>query len=777
MKFGFVSLILGEGKKLLHSNLIRFSFLLLFLMNFFVLFLYTNTDDFSESYYRKFKIDYEQFGNTEQIQLERAKEECVKRLVMNAYKNELEIAGAESSEFTTSYNIAKEEGFSNEWYEKIKGEYSSEDCVKYGKNFSEEADLLVQILDELKQCINYNQHVKSIREDIQGRKSIPMILNFQSDFTRRNLDKKDDDYKKVQNLSVYFSGTIGLSKILGNSRFDLCPSIMLMILCIYLFMEDRKSGSIRLYRSTLNGRGKLLIVKLCVMLAACALIIVLFWGSIYLYTWQVYGKIPLRQPIQSVVGFGECTICESIGCYLMEYLLQKIFVLFTLGVILTLLSILAGNDTIFIMSCILIYIVSLILTYIPKYMCFSNMRYFNFVYCMKVAPFYKNYLNINVLGRPISHYVVCVWILTICTILFIVINIIQYGKSRKRYHKYSIGVWKGRKDRKKVNISIFRHEMYKLFIGNRVLILLIGLMTVLWYNAFNQSVYLTEEKYYYKNYMNKLEGNLSSKKENYIQKEKRKMEKVEKQIQMAQNDYVNGKLSENEKNQIVAYYELKLKRRSAFQLVENNLNYIKEHKLQHYAFVYEDGWNHLFGITEAGADDDMKNALICVVTIAVCLGGFFANEYETGINRLLKATEKGRMNLWIDKLIISNITMVGIVWIVYGSEFIIIYRKYGFHSIFQKIGNIRRLNWAGGAYKNILIYCIALFAIRIAGYCIIEFIMCGLARVTKNAVSTILLTIIIFAFPIMLHFFGIHFFDKISINYILAGNKILQAFG
>ncbi|SET30556.1 hypothetical protein [[Clostridium] polysaccharolyticum] len=778
MKYRLGNIIRAEARKLLQNNLFRISLLMLFFANFIILMLsYHSNPAFNHSY-RKFKMNYEHFGKTEQERLDYAKELCVKKQVMKVYGDELSREEEALYSFARSQDIAKQEGYSDAWYEEVKKEYLSGSRLEYGASAEEEAGFLLETLEEIKYIASYQEYLDSVQEKVKDNFAIKSFAENQSEFSKKNLRKMSKDYKRMESVKPVFSGTNGLAGILGAIRLDICPCILLGVVSILLFLEDKRNGISKLYRSTWNGRGGIFLAKTVVMLLSCMFIVIVYWGGNFVFIWKVCGGIPLQAPVQSIVGFQQCIMKVSIGEYLVYYALQKMFALFVIGLIYNLIGIWAENYVTFFIFVGTGGAVSGFCAYmIPKYTFLSPFRYLNLIYYGKAAQMTKHYLNFNVMGHPVGKCIVCNIAACLLALFMLSAGLSLYGRCERVYHNYSISFHRKIKRRKKANVSVLRHEIFKVFYGSRVLVLIMLLLFTLSYITVYQPYYLNEEEYYYQMYMKKLEGEVTEEKLAYIQQEEERIESIHKQIQSAYAKYENGQMAEDVMNALVGMLRLKIKGENAFEKVKSRLEYINIHKKEQYPLVYEDGWNCVFGLCDIGVRRDKQNAFLCAAALIICLGGIFANEYETGMNRLHKVSLRGRRYTAVCKLGMSELTLVITMAVVYSQDFFFASRSYGIHSLFQKAKSIPEFAECFGAGGTILQYCIILFLVRFLGYSLLLMVNYVISRFTKSTIKTMLFLFLFFVFPVVMSLLRIEQVDRFSLNYLFYGNKALQLLG
>ncbi len=775
MKSGFGKLVYVESKKVVHSSIFRLSFLVLLVVNLLILFLYEKGVPISTASYRKFKNEYEMMGNSEKERLSEATKKCDKLLVIDQIKFEAMLDEQKDWNRSMSYSLAKEFGYSETWYLDVRKDFASRKISTYSESPESEKNLTFSIKEELEQIASRNDYIKSIQKKADDKKAIKIIQENQTVYSKRESEKVITDYQKVANVKARFVGSIGLSRVLGNIPLDICPCLMITIILSTLFMEEKKNGNLKLYRATFNGREKLFWAKIVVQIALSAITIILFWGSCFVYIWKSYGAVSLTAPVQSILGYQNCTLTLSIGQYIVLYLFVKLLALSVLSSIGTILAVIAANYVTYYLGIGIIGLYS-VLCYacIPKYTAFSWLRLNNIIYIMQGKAMLKEYLNLNVLGYPVHHGVVCISVAVLVMLIGVALGKRYYMRSEAGYHSLNLISPKNKGYSKRMpNVSSILHEFYKMLIGKKVLLLLAVAFTMLLMAAKKQNVYLTEDEYYYQNYMKRLEGNVTDEKRNYMKEEELRISKIENKINEFYVAFENGDISEAVLKENTEFLEQKIKGRNAFERVKERMAYLDKTGHEKYSFVYDDGWKQLLGFTESGRKNNLLSALICVLLIILSVSGCMAGDYESGLSRLQKVSVKGRSALWIRKMLISALIIVLNMAIVYMRDVILAHKTYGLNGLLAQAKSIPELDKVIGSGGNILFQCLTVFCVRFIGYMLILLVIYLLALYTKSTIKTIIVSVVLFALPIALSLLEIHQFDLFSLNTILSGQVIM----
>ena len=162
-----------------------------------------------------------------------------------------------------------------------------------------------------------------------------------------------------------------------------------------------------------------------------------------------------------------------------------------------------------------------------SYLC--PLKYINLVAFANTHDILAQYLNLNILGEPFGYKAVFVISAMLLLLSFSILAVISYARQsviRNRTKRLSFSIFKGR------NTSLFLQECYKIFICGKVLFILIAFGAFVWfsYTPINEK-FASADEIYYKQYMLKLEGELTPEKEHFLADEQAKFDQAEADMQ------------------------------------------------------------------------------------------------------------------------------------------------------------------------------------------------------------------------------------------------------
>ena len=176
---------------------------------------------------------------------------------------------------------------------------------------------------------------------------------------------------------------------------------------------------------------------------------------------------------------------------------------------------------------------------------------------------------------------------------------------------------------------MFYHECYKIFITNKALLLLLLFAGFQVYGMAHKSTYLPYDEYYYRQYMEALEGPLDDERIALIEKEEERFAEMDKLLEEANQRLESGEITERDLRKTRTLVQEQTKGRNAFLRVLERREYIVQHEQNHgraLDFVYEGGWEYLLGRETTPYENDMQRAIALLLVMIASFAGVFSME-------------------------------------------------------------------------------------------------------------------------------------------------------
>lgn len=661
-----------------------------------------------------------------------------------------------------------------------KGEYIDEyyqaiisnniDKYEYTNSFMGEMELFDDYRTQWNTLTSYPELLASIKQSAQEFQAA--IFKNQSDFQKRNTDKTINDYQSINDVKLTFANVKAFVNIIDFAPTDLFALTFIFFIISTLLIYEKEHKLFFLLKSTKEGRTGLISAKTSVILFTTILTTFLFWGSNIFISYLKYGSVPLSVSIQSITSFTTSTLAISSGQYLLIFFLSKICIYSLLAMIFLFITLMSKKTVEIYFLATLIFGISftLYLT-IPDNSFFSILKHINIIPYILVNPIYQNYLNLDIIGYPVNTINIAWFTVIILLSLFIFLNIYLFSKNKTADTLKSFHL--NRKKSFKINVNIFYHECYKLFIIQKGLIILVIFSAAASWFTINLNYDLSTDEYYYQNYMKILEGPYDQEKQKIIEKETLRFEELHQQSLQAENDFQSGKISENEKNAITNYISSQLISEHAFQKVLKRIDYAVKHP--DYPIIYETGYLELFGKSYVGYKTDFTLSLLLILTIIILFTPFIANEYSSGMIQLINVHKNDKKEVFKQKGKICIIITALCIFIAYMPQFLILFKQYGLSNLFasnQSIPELAKISFS----MPLICQIILLYILRLSMAYITAALTFIISQILKNTYPALLLLCTTLVLPLGIGIIDVLFINYISLNSLFSGNLIINEF-
>lgn len=670
--------------------------------------------------------------------------------------------------------LSKEEkkSYIRESYEELRIRTSSEEDTNLYATYL----LFEELYEQVCTLDNYQEYL----EDIQGRAaSGESISIFQS----------QDEYsmRSARKTARAFEGLEALEMELNNSHMikqatEFVPSDLLILLLVFLavfllLVEEKTGGMFFLLRPLKHGRGRLMLAKMGALSVVIFLIVAAFFTENYLISGLQYGFADLGLPIQTISGYSGSALHLTTGQYLLLYLGTRAAAVLLAGLLFLLFSLKAKTiPSYYIMIAVFFGLSWLLYQVIPAESGLEVLKYVNLVPFLRVTGIYRYYFHLNILGNPVGMPTVF-WAACIPGLLVLAFLLLLYFSGQEG------PAFLERKGKQKkpadfrIHVSLLYHEAYKILITNRALLILLLFAGVQFYSFSQQSAYLPFDEYYYREYMLALEGPLDETRLGQIEKEEERYRKLDEVLGEALEKLEAGEITRREFQKTGDLVREQTKGRNAFERVKERRDYLLQLQKQEKEspdFVYEGGWNSLFGRGSSLYKKDTLEAAWLLIVMIASFAGVFSMEFSTGMITLQSCSRQGRMHTVGRKALICMGIATVIFAFAYLPDLINVVRIYG---LGQGNSSIRCIPGLAAFPVNLTIrtYLLILFAERYLAMCCALGILFGLSLGGKTILSAMLPPLFLLVLPLLVDFLGIEEIRRVSLNFFFTGNGYLDS--
>lgn len=643
--------------------------------------------------------------------------------------------------------------------ENLLKEYSSKSYLKYADNEFFEEMLLRDILIEVESCAKYEEYLTNIDTTAQKMTGISIFADPDS-FSYKNIAKTPEDFAHLKGSKLQVDPSKGVSMATGFLATDLIGLIMIMMVVVTIVTREKELNQILLSRTTFKGRANLGIAKLFTCFTAGLVVEILLYAVNFSVSYFKYGYGDLGRQIQSVYDFNGSNLQISVLKYFILFLIAKLVVYCVFAGLIYLVTIISNTAVkVYVILILAIAGESILYYTISSSSYLSPLKYINILAYANTKDLFSNYLNLNLFGQPVNYIQIFIISVIILLIVFSVTSVMIFTKQRTIKSRTSkiklskISIIKGK------SVNLFAHECYKIFIGGKVLLILLAFAGVIsfTYQPMKEG-FSSADQVYYKQYMLKLEGEYNFDKQKFLDDEEQKF--IEAQKKMVQEmEKVEG-----DSFRISMKYQEIFAQQYAFEMVKAHAQYLKT--TDNGKFVYDSGYKLLTG-DESSGNKDLTLALTAMAMVICCLAYVYSIEYQTGANVLLSTSAKGRKYTFLIKLFIGVIIVTAIFALTYLTYYYNVFSTYGTRGINFPACSMEHLYKWGMSIKS---YLILISIARYLGLLIAMLIIFWLSRKLKSVILTLLASTAVLILPILFSLLGVKIFNYLLLNPIIIGN-------
>lgn len=543
--------------------------------------------------------------------------------------------------------------------------------------------LIRYIKSEVDDTLGYTEYRDNI---IASAKRLSMISVFSAEdgFSCLNMEKTADVYAELPIVQTKIGpgrGVVMASDYVGSLAFE----IAFMIFIVFsLIVREKEIGSLNLTLTTVKGHKPHGILKLFVCMVTAFISIIVLESINWILAGVTYGIGDILRPIQSIPEYMSCIFDISV----LEFII--ITILFRSAFVIMITSL------IFFIACIgrtylsmLIILVTVFGTEGALYFSISGksifglLKYINIFSGANSGFLIGDYLNLNVFGKPVWYLPIYICFMILLLIILYFLGIFAYDRIDNTLAKsfglrYDVIPVKSR--------SIFLQECFRYLFCEKTVLIVLGFLifrAVVFKPV--REIFDTPEDIYYKQYMLQFEGLYSEEKARMIEKEWETYENIKEEYVKA----LNKTNDENVKSLMSDKFMEETKKYDVLGRVEYHGEYLKE---KGGAFIYDAGYKIITNDT-SGKKENRTLALMAAFMMVVCASFMYAPDYQTGVDKIVRSTVKGRMKLFLNREILGTIILLITFLATYIPFFISVLDVYGSSGFSFPACSMEHLSW------------------------------------------------------------------------------------
>lgn len=649
-----------------------------------------------------------------------------------------------------------------EQYPELKKGLHAEIQLQFSDNIDQECLVLDRYISEMSILHNYKTYLNKIVENAEQLQTISLFQHKDA-YAIRNIEKTARDYQNLQTTTITYSSEKGIVESLSiTTSMMLC--IALFAIAIYVIMEEKERNLFCLIKTTPNGQGKIILMKLLVMSSSMLLLTIVFFSTNLMLMNNMYGLGDIGRSLQSLASYSKCTLTVSVLTFLIIFLILKWMTLCCLGALILFVVLVSKNRFIGIASVLgLLLIGYLFSTFIDANGPFNIFRYCNFYTLLQSETLLQQYVNFSFFHQPVSLRTLSILFIIVCFVVFHSVCIFTYLK--KRNLQTSDITLPFHLPQRNSPCSLWRQELFKFFWLQKAGIFILLFILFQCYQYQNMKVYISQDERFYNRYMDVLEGPYTKEKKTFINEERDRFQRIHQKIASITSEYDAGLLDKQSMEQAIGTLDQQLLIEPTFQNIVQYVTYIEED--QHREFVKPYGHEQLF----KNKKYIVYPTIFLILMLIFTLSNIFAFEYQHNVQKLLNVCILGRKKIFRLKITICICTTLLLSVVTYAPYFITMAQTYGLSSWQAPVSSIQAFSNIP-SFIQIWHYYILIFGLRFIALFSFVSIMNYFVVRFKQQLTGIFFGFLIFFVPLLLSMMNIHVVDSFSLIPLLMPNNI-----
>ncbi|MDO5381392.1 MAG: hypothetical protein Q4F06_01550 [Eubacteriales bacterium] len=362
-------------------------------------------------------------------------------------------------------------------------------------------------------------------------------------FFNKNLYNTKGFMKKIADINVIPSNHTAIEKVV-KSNYIQYVLIIFLILIVIGFFDERKNGMWEIIHIASNGRTRLLIKRILLLLLASIFICLITYVAVFMMSYRIYGGIDsLPNYIHSESSFSRCSLLVSGYDYIVIFIIIKALYLFVIGLLSFMVLSLFRNNHIGCYVLIAMFLIEYILyNSIPYKSKIVALKYFNIFQLIIPNNYFMEYKNCVLFWGIIDEILFTVYYALMLSIILIIFTIIinnkmhpiseieHFAKTKALYYKIKGMIL--------IRMPLFFLELWKLLISQKIIIILILGIVIANNNSVQRGVLYDAEMIETRRIYEQIEGSLVEDAKTYMNHYDAETEIINQKSSRGYNDYV-----------------------------------------------------------------------------------------------------------------------------------------------------------------------------------------------------------------------------------------------
>lgn len=505
------------------------------------------------------------------------------------------------------------------------------------------------VLDEVRQCVTYDEYLEQIQEDAHRYGSVSIFASDDT-YSERNIYKTAGRFERLIGNKLEIGPSRGINMLTNNIIIDIIAAVIIFAAVTVLFMQEKDSEGLALIKACKRGRGHSAISRLCASVMCCGAVMAVLYVPLALMSCTMYGFGSLERFIQSVVGFVTTDINMSVGLFLLNYFVTKFIAYVTLALVFSMIMNAVGNSRrAYIVTVLVIAVEVVLYAVIPdnsRLMFFKNINLYAWFNTYRI---FNTYRNLRIMSYPVDYRtasaIVQCFLILLCSAASVFMWNRHKGAAGSRLrpiiHTYmeKLSPWNHIG-----NTGLMFNELHRIAVKCGCLFIIAAAAFCLWKSSsFKQSPYDNIADVYYSMVISQVEGDYTEEKVDFIRE--------------SQQEIIRG-IADVREDSIPYWLE-------AYDLVLAHAEY--ESGIDGGMLIYD----RVYGrITGKDIGTELILAIEAVIILMLVCTSIWAPEYAVGMDRLVRVAKHGRRRLdairWVVSFLLCIIVFMGthLPWII-----------------------------------------------------------------------------------------------------------------
>ncbi len=617
------------------------------------------------------------------------------------------------------------------------------------------------------------------------------IFQNEDSYSYKNIQKTRAEYEKLLSVTVSYGDYEAVEQVLSYDKAGYVIFLFAFFMILF-FMREEKIGLRKIFYITQNGRGKLavrqmLVLILYVAVFSFAMYLVLLGASIGFY--GMFGD--WGSSAQSMILLEKCTLLLNIWEYLLFFVCVNTLLAIAAALFVWMWMEAFTNRLFGLLAVILIGGVEAVLYFClddtSVWVCLKYINIFRLIYPGDILYEYRNF---NLGGTPVNCLsVVIVMAAALIVISFFVILLIR----EKRRPVSSTGMLERRFaatfgrlgdgfHRINSRLSTFGYELYKMLIVNKGILFLALWICVLFMQLDFTEVNFIGTRAYINAVYEEYQGEDDGRFREFIEEKEEEVSIAEQEYEDQLAAYENGEITQAQldfASQKYQSYSMMIEAVAQFEAQIMYVDRIKEEQDITAWVVNERPYKILWtkdGLWDGiGYGDQEFLAVANLLLIIFLISSVFPYDRICGMYGVIRCTRNGRKKLFHKKAALTIMSCVLVTLVSYGLKIIEVNRNYPLNCLGAPIQSLRfmedfplPISIAGFLCLEFLIHAIVLAALAL--------MVCEITYLMKGIKGTIV-AVLVLAGPQIFYMLGFDWCYYLSLAQPLIFVEILNECG